>query len=373
MSKLLDEEKKKNNSQIELIKSSENYKFISPRLNYLIEYELNEIFKDILNTPKIDFLTSIMTKVKNYLTMEYNNKTFDEELFKYLLKYSQEKLEKKYDTHLQNLTSAWDSFQCMLKMKNQENEINKNYLNNFVYHCSFAPEYAIHNCDKNGKVFGKFIKVIDKSNNKNTLKYVICDNCRKAYFVEHFLTFCEKCKLNYFSCDISEDKMDMLSATLKTPHCEPVVNEKLYCPLCKGILYFNIKLDQIKCTNCRYISGSKNIDWKCNICSKNFKSDIIIYNKSEVNYIKKVINYGLLLKKHAHPIKLACCKNIDVKTASFYHKKECKGVIYFAEFHKKLIIICEKCKAVNNFGKFIWTCPGCSLRFKDMKWQENEP
>ena len=69
MSKLKDEEKKKNNSQIELLKSSENYKFISPRLNYLIEYELNEIFKDILNMPKLDFLTSIMTKAKNYLTM----------------------------------------------------------------------------------------------------------------------------------------------------------------------------------------------------------------------------------------------------------------------------------------------------------------
>ena len=115
------------------------------------------------------------------------------------------------------------------------------------------------------------------------------------------------------------------------------------------------------------------MDWKCNICSKKFKSDIIIYNKSEVNYIKKVINYGLLLKKLAHPVKLPCCQNIDVKTASFYHKKDCNGIIYFAEFHKKIIIICEKCKAVNNFGKFIWTCPGCSLRFKDMKWQENEP
>ena len=114
------------------------------------------------------------------------------------------------------------------------------------------------------------------------------------------------------------------------------------------------------------------MNWNCNICSKQFESDIIVYNKSEVNYIKKVINYGLLLKRLARPVKLPCCKNIDIKTTSFYHKKDCKGIIYFAVFHKKLIIICEKCKAVNNFGKFIWTCPGCSLRFKDMKWQENE-
>jgi hypothetical protein len=92
-----------------------------------------------------------------------------------------------------------------------------------------------------------------------------------------------------------------------------------------------------------------------------------------VNYVKKIINYALLIKKKARPAKLPCCKNLDLKVTPFYHKKNCKGIIYFAEFHKKLIIICEKCKAVNNFGKFIWTCPQCFLRFKDIKWQENEP
>jgi hypothetical protein len=124
--------------------------------------------------------------------------------------------------------------------------------------------------------------------------------------------------------------------------------------------------------NCRFISNPKDIEWKCNICTKPFKSDIIVYNKSEVNYIKKIISYGLLIKKLARPMKLPCCKNIDLKTSTFYHKKECKGTIYFAEFHSKLIIICEKCKAVNNFRKFIWTCPECSLRFKDTKCEENE-
>ena len=100
---------------------------------------------------------------------------------------------------------------------------------------------------------------------------------------------------------------------------------------------------------------------------------IIIYNKCEVNYVKKIINYALLIKKKARPAKSPCCKNLDLKVTPFYHKKNCKWIIYLAEFHKKLIIICEKCKAVNNFGKFIWTCPQCFLRFKDIKWQENEP
>ena len=322
--------------------------------------------------PKIDFITSVMIKVKNYIINEYNKNAFDEEMFKYLIKHSKEKLERRYDSHLHNLSSAWEDFQLLKKNKSKESELNDNYLKNFVYHCSYKFDYAIHNCDKTKKVFGKYIKVFDKNNNKNILKYVICENCRKSYFIEHFLNYCEKCELNYYSCEISPDKKDLLPATLKSPHCEPVVNEKLYCQFCKNQLYLNVITNQIKCLKCRFISSPHNMDWNCNICSKQFKSDIIVYNRADIYYIKKVINYGLLIKKLAHPAKLPCCKDIDVKTASFYHKKDCKGIIYFAEFHKKLIIICEKCKAVNNFGKFIWTCPGCSLRFKDMKWQDNE-
>jgi hypothetical protein len=311
-------------------------------------------------------------KVKTYLISEFNQNSFDEEMLKYLMKYSKEKLEKKYDNHMQNLSSAYENFQFLKKNKNKNKEKESNYLTNFEYHCSATFEYAIHNCEKDEKVFGKFIKVIDKSNNKNLVKYVICERCRKSYFIEHFQNYCEKCEVSYYSCETSEDKKDLLIATLKTPHCEPVINEKMYCQFCKDLLYINVKTNQIKCTKCRFIANSRNMDWICNICSTKFKSDIIAYNKSEVNYIKKVINYGLLLKKLARPIKLPCCKNVDVKKVSFYHKKDCKGIIYFAEFHKKLIIICEKCKAVNNFGRFIWTCPKCSMRFKDMKWQENE-
>lgn len=99
------------------------------------------------------------------------------------------------------------------------------------------------------------------------------------------------------------EKKYLLPATLRNPHCEPVVNEKLHCQFCKNILYLNIKTNQIKCQNCRFVARANNLDWNCHVCSKKFKSDIIVYNRSEVNYIKKVINYGLLLKKMARPVK----------------------------------------------------------------------
>ena len=356
----------------ELQSPSDNFKNIKMKLNYIIDYEIIDSFKNILNIPRIDFINSVMVKLRNFLKNEFSVKTFDEEIFKKLLSRSRDKLEKRFDNHLQNLTYAWDNFQFIKKNMNKKNELNNYYLKNYVYHCNFMSEFAIHNCEKN--IFGKFIKVFDKNNekNKNQTKYVICENCRKAYFIEHFLNFCEKCQLNYYSSELHSNVKDILPATLKEPHCEPVINEKLYCQYCKHTLYLNLSTNQIKCLNCRFISNPKDIEWKCNICTKPFKSDIIVYNKSEVNYIKKIISYGLLIKKLARPAKLPCCRNIDLKTSTFYHKKDCKGTIYFAEFHSKLIIICEKCKAVNNFRKFIWTCPECSLRFKDTKWEENE-
>ena len=372
MSKPIEDKNIMNINKNELQKNNENYKNIILNLKYLIDYELLDYFKNILIEPKKDFLSCVVIKIKSYLVSEYSQNSFDKEILAFLMKYSKERLEKKYDIHLKNLSSAWESFQFLKKNKEKMSEIESYYLNNFVYHCSSVFKYAIHNCKKKEKIFGKFIKVIDKTNDKNVVKYVICENCRNCFFIEHFQNYCEKCQLNYYSCEINQDKKDLLPATLKTPHCEPVVNEKLYCQFCKKALYLNVKTNQVKCPNCRYIGNPNNMDLKCHVCSKKFKSDIIVYNKSEVNYIKKVIKYGLLIKKKARPVRLRCCKDIDVKTASFYHKKDCDGIIYFAEFHKKLIIICEKCKAVNNFGKFIWTCPGCSLRFKDMKWFDNE-
>ena len=35
-------------------------------------------------------------------------------------------------------------------------------------------------------------------------------------------------------------------------------------------------------------------------------------------------------------------------------------------------MICEKCRAVNFFDRFVWTCPKCQCRFRDPKAEENE-
>ena len=140
---------------------------------------------------------------------EYLSKTIDEQKYKYLMTYMKEKWEKKYDNHLQNLSLAWEKFDLIRKNKEKNNDLEKLYFKNFVSHCSYISEYAIHNCDKNNNIFGKYISVYDSINNKNAVKYLICDTCRKAYFIEHFLNYCEKCKINYYSCEILDNKKSL--------------------------------------------------------------------------------------------------------------------------------------------------------------------
>ena len=190
----------------EVQKNPEIDKIYLAKVNYFVEYELISEFKNILNVPKIDFINLIMLKLKNFLLNEYISRNIDEQKFKYLIQYMKEKWEKKYDNHLQNLSTAWEKFDLIKKNKDKSNELEKYYFKNFVVHCSNISQYAIHKCDKGNNKYGKYISVIDSVNNRNTIKYLICENCRKSYFVDHFLNYCEKCKINYYSSEFHDNK-----------------------------------------------------------------------------------------------------------------------------------------------------------------------
>ena len=153
------------------------------------------------------------------------------------------------------------------------------------------------------------------------------------------------------------------------PHCETLINEKIRCRRCNiDFLYLNLKDKKLQCNNksCNFSTKADNIIWNCQICDKSFHSTLKIYNPLEALEIMDVIKMTLLLKKKAHPNKVFCCKDfVNLNTTNFYHKKECKGLLYFGEYDSKDIIVCEKCKAINLLNKFIWTCPHCENRFNE--------
>jgi hypothetical protein len=117
--------------------------------------------------------------------------------------------------------------------------------------------------------------------------------------------------------------------------------------------------------------GTKNeFNWQCPKCDKYFKSNIKFYNPCENLIIMKILKKALLLKIKAKPQFMNCCK-IDINNTPFFHKKECKGLLYLCNVenyflkNKKWAIVCEKCQAINNCKNFIWTCPKCGKRSRE--------
>jgi hypothetical protein len=97
-----------------------------------------------------------------------------------------------------------------------------------------------------------------------------------------------------------------------------------------------------------------------------------VFNPSEVEHCKYLIKKALILKQKAHPYKIPCCKDIELSSTEFCHSKNCSGTLYFVQSNKKLIVVCKKCRAINWFSNFIWTCPKCLTRFRDVNSDRNE-
>ena len=269
--------------------------------------------------------------------------------------------------------------------ENAQNEkIESFFLTKFRKHCNKTQNFAIHNCRKNGE-FGNFIIIYGTSSskhknhaNKKRIKFLICDNCRKSYFINEFHNYCEFCKVSYLCSPLFKNENEnLLPATLNPAHCEMFVNEELLCIKCKSILYLELISNNLICKNqdcdfCVPIDECKNINFKCKYCKINFNSNVKIFNPLDLEAFKDNIKKALLYKRKAYPGKLSCCQKIKEKKAYFFHNKDCKGILYFGEFKKKIILVCSKCKAVNLYSKFIWTCPECGVHFRDKNSEENE-
>ena len=355
-------------------KDSLNIKELISKLDILFEEQLSKAFKDILIIPRNNFLNIIISEVKNFLDEQYGEEIYKNEKFINFFSSSCNNLEDKYNTYFNELTKAWNEYSS----KNQLNNDSSFFFTNFRKHCIDTGKLAIHHCSEEKNGF--FIQVI-KSSKKGTInskkknlqnsqmQYLICNKCRTVYFSNKFMNYCKECNINYLcsSLNYNEDP-DLLLASLKKPHCDALVNEKIKCNKCKdNCLYLNMKSNRLQCHNksCNYNEAPYNIEWICNMCNKKFHSDVKVYNPVEIQQIKDIIKLTLLLKKKAHPTKVTCCKEINVFKEDFFHKKECNGLLFFGEFNSKTIIVCDKCKAINFLVKFIWTCPVCGTRFKD--------
>ena len=359
-------------SKFELFnKDFSNEKIFERYLEKLFSYIFSNIFQNILNLPRIDFINSLTTTVKAILEDRYTNKIYTNQKFFSLFLSLNKHYEKKYNEYNQILSTAWDNYQNDLyDPKNKDT--NKYNLTKFRKHCKRTQDFAIHYCNKRER--GKFLIVYSK-NRPNEIKFIICDNCRKSYYIDLFLNYCKSCNCTYYCGLLTPgENPNILPATYNPPHCEPLGNDKIICTKCKGTFYYNMTENVLQCINrsCKYKISPSLASFKCNLCSSYFRADIKIFNTYELLYIRKLIDIALLIKEKANPGILACCKSLELNDLTFYHKKECRGELYFWLLNQKLIVICEKCKALNYFSRFTWTCPNCNLRFRTTKEEFEE-
>ena len=357
---------KKKNKEIEekyniFKKEIQNERMFLFKVNQLFNDEFDDMLEEIFLLNESQFMSQLKNRVETELEEIYSDKIFSEKKFTNILDKAFNSIKIDYKPNYQMIYAAYDNY---LKNKNTKKNDIEFLTNKYRRHCikETDNEFATHICNSN---LGKFILV--KKYGK--IEFVICSNCKKVYYSNMILCKCYKCNKEYYTEILSKnDDEFLLPATWENYHCKQIVNEKIKCIKCHEILYINLKTGMLNCSNkkCNFNSKPTKILWTCAICQEDFKSGAIPYNPLEVEIIKKIVKQTLLQKQKAHPNFVPCCK-INVFFTEFHHKKKCPGILYTGELNGDIIIVCEKCHAINYYDRFIWTCPKCGGKFSDEK------
>ncbi len=175
--------------------------------------------------------------------------------------------------------------------------------------------------------------------------------------------FCTSCNEEYYSYIVNDSnyKDDFFPATWDKYHCFTFNYEQMPCPECLSPLYYSEVQNLLKCFNCNWILNPKNINWICQVCGKEFSSEVKEFvkyeNKPEINCIK----YGLIKRINARPFKCKCC-GINPLNTTFFHVG-CGGTYYISYLQTKVAIICNKCKTIQNPENIQWGCGNCKNSF----------
>ena len=317
-----------------------------------IESIYNSIYEDnfflILTISKASFLNRIDSKGKEIIEMIFNQ---DSNNINTIKKINLD-ISSRYN---EDYAIIYQTYQ------NIKNKIgNYNYLTNFRKHCEKTEDYAYHSCLNN-----KLQKFFEIRGNRNEIKYVLCPDCKYCFLPNCIRMVCKNCNKEYFSSIMppGQDK-NVLLATWEKYHCGSMKNQTMKCIKCRRDLYINLNSNLLVCLNknCNFTSKPLSILWKCSKCGKDFRSKPKIFNPTEMEIIQKAINLTLLIKKKAYPKELPCCHKNPEKY-NFYHKEECKGLLYMGFLLDREIIVCDNCHAMNFEEKFTWICPKCEIKF----------
>ena len=347
------------NKKLNFKNDIENETLMKRKVYNLFKNEFEEALPDILLIKGVQFIDQVKNGVLLVLENTYTDQCLTNDKLKDILENGLNEIKKEYKNKYLLLSESWEEYEKNSKKKIGDNKFET--LINFRKHCIDSQDFASHNCKHKQNRF-----IIIK-NQKGEKKFVICQACKKVYYTSFIKCRCKKCNVDFYTNLLkNEEDSIFVPATWEKYHCPQILKEQMKCIKCQDKFLINMKTGMLHCSNkkCNFKSMPMRILWTCSICNKDFKSKAIPYNPLEITLVKKVIRHTLLLKHRAHPNKMPCC-DLNVYVTDFYHKKICRGIIFEGELNERMIIVCDKCHAINFHERFIWTCPKCGKKFKD--------
>ena len=192
---------------------------------------------------------------------------------------------------------------------------------------------------------------------------IICIKCKMIYKKNMIRLFCNSCKEEYYSYIVNESnyKNDFFPATWEKYHCFSFNYDQMECPECSSPLYYSAIKKKLKCFKCNWISPPDKVEWECEICGEKFTSKVKEFVKYETKPEIDCIKYALINRINAKPFKCKCCKENPINI-NFFHPG-CGGGYFLSSLQKKYVVVCNKCKMIQNPDNMKWGCGNCKKNF----------
>jgi hypothetical protein len=146
------------------------------------------------------------------------------------------------------------------------------------------------------------------------------------------------------------------------------------------MLYYNEKIQLLKCFECNWKCNANNKKWKCELCNEEFISPVKEYVRFETKPKVNCVRDALVNKVIAiPPVGQCCCEDgwdnavkIGFKHVNNDNTKNCDGIYYLGHLQNKKVVVCSECRLVQQFKDVYWECPNCSKIFKFKKRKEKK-
>ena len=333
--------------------------------------EYNDIFENILNLEENQIFNKILINSKAILGPN-KMQLYSEENTNKIISYIKTSL---YDSDLVSLKPLKNYINSFSKKIKANNKLKLLEIDDIFAHCRDCSQ-CYHIC---GQILQKFTI---KNDNNNFIEYIICIKCKMVYKKNLIHLYCKECQEEYYSYifdDSEPDYENYYPATWEKYHCPNFIYEEMTCPKCDNMLYYNEKIQLLKCFECNWKCNANNKKWRCELCNEEFISPVKEYVRFETKPKVNCVRDALVEKVLAMPPVIQCCEEgwDNISKIGFRHvnndnTKNCNGIYYLGHLQNKKVVVCSECRLVQQFKDVYWQCPNCSKIFRCKKRKERK-